>query len=109
MKTVILLTALLFAFSNTVALAQPLPAGPPVTVPKKQAKVKEKKEAKKKKGLTRQEARKLQKKAEQDASQHTMDARKREFRAMQESQRRAVLQMQQPRGPQPPSDALQQQ
>lgn len=108
MKTAVLLTALLLAFGDIGALAQPLPAGPPKSVQKKQAKVKMGKKAKKK-GVTHQEARKLQKKAEQDAKKHIMDTRKREFRMMQESQHRAVLQMQQSQGQQPPSNTLKQQ
>jgi len=109
MKIVVLLAALLLAFGDTGAFAAPpQPAGPQVTVQKKQTKVKKGKKAKKK-GITRKEARKLQKKAEQDAKKHALDARKREFRMMQEAQRRAVMKMQQPQGQQPPAGAATQQ
>ena len=100
MKTVILLAALLLAFGDTVAFAaQPQPAGPQLTVQKKQSKVKKGKKAKKK-GISPQEGRKLQKKAEQDAKKHALEARKQEFRMMQEAQRRAIMQQSQGQQPQ---------
>ena len=107
MKTVVLLAALLLAFGDTGAFAaQPQPAEPQLTVQKKQTKVKKGKKAKKK-VITPKEGRKLQKKAEQYAKKHALEARKQEFRMMQEARRRAA--MQQSQGQRPPASAATQQ
>lgn len=91
----ILTIFLLIAFSlgagyATAAIAEKVPAASRTQIKKG-----------KKKKLTRQQGRKLQKKAEKEAKQHQVEMRRREYQQMQEAQQRAAMQMQQQRQAKP--------
>jgi hypothetical protein len=88
-----LLMALLLAVAGSGAWA----ATAPVKTSKETVKVQAKTGKRTKKKLNRQDAFRMQKKAEKESKNHGMEMRRREFLQAQEAQRRGMMQMQQQR------------